>query len=76
MQINLFQRFALVRYWRLTKCLPFSAFLSKDELLMKDWSYGLEHRGSDPPWSGQRLRPETGADWQGDPVRVRAPHRC
>jgi acyl-CoA thioesterase-1 len=40
MQINLFQRFALMRYWRLTKGLPFSAFLSEDELHMNDWSYG------------------------------------
>jgi hypothetical protein len=40
MQINLFQRFALMRYWRLTEGLPFSAFLSKDELHMNDWSYG------------------------------------
>jgi acyl-CoA thioesterase I len=40
MNINLFQRFALMRYWRLTKGLPFSAFLSKDELHMNDWSYG------------------------------------
>ena len=40
MQINLLQRFALMRYWRLTKGLPFSAFLSKDELHMNDWSYG------------------------------------
>jgi acyl-CoA thioesterase-1 len=40
MHINLFQRFALMRYWRLTKGLPFSAFLSKDELHMNDWSYG------------------------------------
>jgi acyl-CoA thioesterase I len=39
MNINLFQRFALMRYWRLTKGLPFSAFLS-DELHMNDWSYG------------------------------------
>jgi acyl-CoA thioesterase I len=30
MHVNLFQRFALMRYWRLTKGLPFSAFLSKD----------------------------------------------
>ena len=29
MNINLFQRFALMRYWRLTEGLPFSAFLSK-----------------------------------------------
>ena len=40
LNINLFQRFALMRYWRLTKGLPFSAFLSKDELHMNDWSYG------------------------------------
>ena len=40
MHIDLFQRFALMRYWRLTKGLPFSAFLSKDELHMNDWSYG------------------------------------
>ena len=39
MHINLFQRFALMRYWRLTRGLPFSAFLSKDELHMNDWSY-------------------------------------
>ena len=39
MHIDLFQRFALMRYWRLTEGLPFSAFLSKDELHMNDWSY-------------------------------------
>ena len=40
MHINLFQRFALMRYWHLTKGLSFSAFLSTDELHMNDWSYG------------------------------------
>ena len=39
---NLFQRYALMRYWRLTEDLPFSAFVSKDELHMNDWSYGCE----------------------------------
>jgi acyl-CoA thioesterase I len=38
--VNLFQRFALMRYWRLTEDIPFSAFLSPDELHMNDWSYG------------------------------------
>ena len=38
--VNLFQRFALMRYWRLTEDIPFSTFLSKDELHMNDWSYG------------------------------------
>jgi hypothetical protein len=40
MHVDLFQRFALMRYWRVTEGLPFSAFLSKDELHMNDWSYG------------------------------------
>ena len=40
LHVNLFQRFALMRYWRLTEDLPFSAFLSSDELHMNDWSYG------------------------------------
>jgi hypothetical protein len=29
MHVDLFQRFALMRYWRVTEGLPFSAFLSK-----------------------------------------------
>ena len=40
MNINLFQRFALMRYWHLIEGLPFNAFLSADELHMNDWSYG------------------------------------
>jgi lysophospholipase L1-like esterase len=38
--VALFQRFALMRYWRLTEDMPFSVFLSPDELHMNDWSYG------------------------------------
>jgi lysophospholipase L1-like esterase len=38
--VNLFQRFALMRYWRLTEDIPFSTFVSPDELHMNDWSYG------------------------------------
>jgi lysophospholipase L1-like esterase len=38
--VNLFQRFAMMRYWRLTEDMPFSAFLSPDELHLNDWSYG------------------------------------
>jgi acyl-CoA thioesterase-1 len=40
MHINLFKRFALMRYWRVTENIPFSAFLSPDKLHMNDWSYG------------------------------------
>lgn len=38
--VNLFQRFALMRYWQLTEGLPLSTFLSPDELHLNDWSYG------------------------------------
>ncbi len=38
--VNLFQRFAVMRYWRLTEDIPFSTFLSPDELHLNDWSYG------------------------------------
>jgi lysophospholipase L1-like esterase len=38
--IDLFQRYAVMRYWQLTEGLPFNAFLSPDELHLNDWSYG------------------------------------
>jgi acyl-CoA thioesterase-1 len=38
--VNLFQRFAVMRYWQLTEVFPFSTFLSSDELHLNDWSYG------------------------------------
>jgi lysophospholipase L1-like esterase len=38
--VDLFERFAVTRYWRLTEDIPFSTFLSADELHMNDWSYG------------------------------------
>jgi acyl-CoA thioesterase I len=38
--VNLFQRFAVMRYWQLTEGFPFSTFLSSDELHLNDWSYG------------------------------------
>ncbi|AMN44868.1 SGNH/GDSL hydrolase family protein [Rhodoplanes sp. Z2-YC6860] len=38
--VDLFQRFALMRYWQLTEGIPFSAFTSPDELHMNDWGYG------------------------------------
>jgi acyl-CoA thioesterase I len=37
--VNLFDRFAVMRYWRLAQNIPFSEFLSPDELHMNDWSY-------------------------------------
>lgn len=38
--VDLFRRFAVMRHWRLTEGIPFSAFVSKDALHMNDWSYG------------------------------------
>jgi lysophospholipase L1-like esterase len=38
--VDLFERFAVMRYWRLTEDIPFSTFISSDELHMNDWSYG------------------------------------
>lgn len=38
--VDLFERFAVMRYWRLTEDIPFSTFISADELHMNDWSYG------------------------------------
>jgi acyl-CoA thioesterase-1 len=38
--VDLFERFAVMRYWRLTEDLPFSTFTSPDELHMNDWGYG------------------------------------
>jgi lysophospholipase L1-like esterase len=38
--VDLFQRFAMMRYWHLTEGMPFGAFVSSDGLHMNDWSYG------------------------------------
>jgi acyl-CoA thioesterase-1 len=38
--VDLFERFAVMRYWHLTEGLPFSTFISPDELHMNDWGYG------------------------------------
>jgi len=38
-RVNLFERFAVMRHWRLTDNMPFSTFVSDDELHMNDWGY-------------------------------------
>jgi len=42
--VNLFRRFALMRYWHETNGVPFETFLSPDLLHMNDWSYGCTAR--------------------------------
>jgi lysophospholipase L1-like esterase len=37
--VGVFHRFAVMRHWRETANIPFSVFLSEDELHMNDWSY-------------------------------------
>lgn len=37
--VALFHRFAVMRYWNQVSHVPFSTFLSPDELHMNDWSY-------------------------------------
>jgi lysophospholipase L1-like esterase len=38
--VNVYDRFAIMRYWRLGQNQPFDQFLSQDGLHMNDWSYG------------------------------------
>jgi lysophospholipase L1-like esterase len=38
--VGVFQRFAVMRHWQQVANIPFSVFLSEDELHMNDWSYG------------------------------------
>ena len=37
--VNVFDRFSVMKRWRVAENMPFSAFLSPDELHMNDWSY-------------------------------------
>jgi lysophospholipase L1-like esterase len=37
--VDLFQRFAVMRYWHDGEHMPFSDFISPDEIHMNDWSY-------------------------------------
>jgi lysophospholipase L1-like esterase len=37
--VNLFQRFATMRYWHTHGQLPFTAFVTADDLHMNDWGY-------------------------------------
>lgn len=39
-EVGLFNRFAVMRYWREAEKLPFEQFLSPDLLHMNDWGYG------------------------------------
>ena len=38
--VDLFQRFAAMRHWHMQQGLPFTAFITPDDLHMNDWGYG------------------------------------
>ena len=38
-KVDVFHRFALMRYWHSTREIPFETFLSPDGLHMNDWGY-------------------------------------
>ncbi len=38
-EVGMFDRFAIMRYWRESERIPFEQFLSPDLLHMNDWSY-------------------------------------
>jgi lysophospholipase L1-like esterase len=42
--IELFDRFAVMKYWREAANMPFAAFLSPDQLHMNDWGYNCVAR--------------------------------
>lgn len=37
--VDLFQRYAVMRYWHETDHIPFAAFITPDDLHLNDWSY-------------------------------------
>ncbi len=62
--INLFQRYAVMRDWRERQGIPFDTFVSSDQLHMNDWSYAcvakvlsIGDRGSGDAAGGFRLGP-------------------
>lgn len=38
--VNVYDRFSVMRHWRLVQNMAFNEFLSPDEIHMNDWSYG------------------------------------
>jgi lysophospholipase L1-like esterase len=38
--VDLFERYAVMRYWQLTEGMPFGTFIAPDDLHMNDWGYG------------------------------------
>ena len=55
--VNIFRRFALMRHWYAVERLPFSVFLSPDELHMNDFSYACVARALSQAISEAATRP-------------------
>jgi lysophospholipase L1-like esterase len=59
--VNIFPRFALMRHWHTVEGMPFSAFLSPDQLHMNDFSYACVARALSQSISEAATRPITSA---------------
>jgi len=61
LNVNLFQRFAMMRDWREHQGIPFKTFVSSDELHMNDWSYACLARVMSAAIAEAATRPTTSA---------------
>ncbi len=59
--VELFQRFALMRHWYEVDKLPFEAFLSADQLHLNDWSYACLARALGTAIAEAATRPQATA---------------
>ena len=61
-EVGLFDRFAVMRYWRDTEKLPFEQFVTTDGLHMNDWGYACVAKLlADAILDGTKLPPATAA---------------
>jgi hypothetical protein len=66
--VNLFQRFALMRDWREHQGISFDAFVSPDQLHMNDWSYDCVAKVLGASIAEAALRPTASAAATARPV--------
>ena len=67
--VNLFQRFAVMREWRERQGIPFEAFVSADELHMNDWSYACVAKVMSDAIAEAATRPVASASAQARSLR-------
>jgi acyl-CoA thioesterase I len=67
--VNLFQRFALMRDWRERQGIAFDAFVSADHLHMNDWSYACVAKVLSAAIAEAATRPTASAAASANPTR-------